>query len=319
MDLKRFDDYKKEVILAYKKKKNEGSLPSNLRDHTPANLKKECMDEFPGRYLDKDSETFKSLFGKGNNAEEYFQKIKASDPDIFRPLNTFLKKNTESGTHNRNIELLAWLINFEFRPHRPVDFYTKSEPEREKIIPKEPAPVAEPDVLAREPETEELKETDIINESDEKIIIEEEVHGVSVITSDDTQNVNNKIINIPRKFNKTIISFFGASIILICSYILYDKSKHQCMYWNNDHYQSIACDQKVNGAIIIAADTSRLEHLKKITNLSKITINDIGKVYYSKVYNKVEFYTTGGENPTDNRKRLLPMTKYMYEKYILHK
>lgn len=91
------------------------------------------------------------------------------------------------------------------------------------------------------------------------------------------------------------------------------------MEWDKDHYESIACDQKVNGSVVVALDTSRLSHLKKITNIKSITRSDLRKVYYSKIDGTVEFYTTGGENPTDNRRRLLPMTEHMYEKYVLQK
>ncbi|WP_158797884.1 hypothetical protein [Pedobacter sp. L105] len=136
---------------------------------------------------------------------------------------------------------------------------------------------------------------------------------------DEIQNSGTTTFGVPRKFNKSILAFFGAFIIFSGSYIVYILRDHQCMYWDGGQYQSIGCNEKVNGATIIALDTSRLAHLKRITNLSSITINDIGKIYYSKVYGKVEFYTTGGENPNDSHKRLLPMTKYMYDKYVPHK
>ena len=91
------------------------------------------------------------------------------------------------------------------------------------------------------------------------------------------------------------------------------------MYWDGKEYQSVGCNEKVDGANIVALDTARLEHMKKITNTGLSTRNDIRKVYYSKVDGKIEFYTGKGENPEDNRRRLLPMTEYIFEKYVLHK
>jgi hypothetical protein len=52
---------------------------------------------------------------------------------------------------------------------------------------------------------------------------------------------------------------------------------------------------------------------------SLITRNSIGIVHYSKINGKVEFYTTGGTNPEDTARRLLPLTEYMFEKYIANK
>lgn len=38
MVLKRFEDYKRQIILAYKKKRNQDNLPPNLRRHTPEKI-----------------------------------------------------------------------------------------------------------------------------------------------------------------------------------------------------------------------------------------------------------------------------------------
>jgi hypothetical protein len=119
MDLNTFEQYKEAVISAYKQKKSDNTLSRNLVNHTPANLKNECVNELPTKYSEDDRETFKALFGKAESKEEYFQKVRLSDPDIFRPLNNFLRGNTDQ-THSRNIELLAWLINFKPRPFYPA-------------------------------------------------------------------------------------------------------------------------------------------------------------------------------------------------------
>lgn len=121
MDLDRFEDYKQAVIASYKKKKLAGTLPPNLEDHTSANLRNECMAVFHKRYSDKDKETFKAFYGEKESEAEYYQKMKVTSPDKFKPLHLFLKHNMHKGTHYKNIELLAWLIDFEPRPHRPGD------------------------------------------------------------------------------------------------------------------------------------------------------------------------------------------------------
>lgn len=328
IDLKRFEDYKQEVILAYEKKKNAGTLPPNLQRPTAANLRKECLYVFHNRYSEKDSETFKAFCGERNNAGDYFQKLRALDADKFKPLNNFLQGIT-ADTKNNNIELLAWLIDYEARPCGYVDVYAIVKSEQDVDINKE------------KQEEEIIEVTDGSDETDpEDLVIsntksdERNTEGLVISTSEpnrnncddsvkaaDQSNESNSedsSINfgIPRKFNKAVLSFFAALIILCGSYIFYDQSKHQCMYWDGDQYQSVACDQRVVGAAVIPMDNSRLTNLKRIKDITTITINDIDKVHYSKVGGKVVFYTTGGENPNDRRKRLLPMTEYMYREYI---
>ena len=315
MDLKRFDTYKQAVILEYQKKKNEGSLPRNLQNHTPANLKKECVDEFPTKYSNKDNETFKSFFGRANNAEEYFQKVRNSDPDIFKPLNNFLRKDADSGTFDRNIELLAWLIDFKSRPFKPGNPYDLGKPEPTSLPTIQEPVTRDSNIHVEESKPEELSVTHEILVNDIKEAIPQGSPSTKMVITLFSRN----IVGIPIKFRKIIKVLLFAIIILTSSYIFYDKTKQQYMYWDGRQYQLIKYDQKVDGAVIIPLDTFKLAHLKKIENISLITRNSIGKVYYSKVNGKVEFYTSKGDYPEDSNRTLRPMSKYIYIKYILKK
>lgn len=330
--MRRFEDYKQEVILTYKKRRDEGKLPHNLQYFTPANLKKECLVVFPDRYAKNDEETFKSLLNvKRNSAEEYLKEVTESNPDIFKPLCNFLKGGTVNTqernispkgtvtTQERNIELLAWLIDFQPRPHLPADMSQVVKSEWESSVNKEEEPAKK--------EPEENKTVDIVEETKEEFSESASTLTVNGFLDnrslDNDQKTGNGKFGFPRKFNKAVISFFAAFIIVGGSYFFYDKSS-QCMYWNGNEYQTVACDQKIEGANILPKDNFRLKQLKRIKNVSEITRGDIGKIYYSKVNRKVEFYTTGGvdvdtsgiENPTDSRKRLLPLTEHMYTEYV---
>jgi len=44
-------------------------------------------------------------------------------------------------------------------------------------------------------------------------------------------------------------------------------------------------------------DSKKLVHFKKITRKNTITLRSIGKVWYSKIKNKVELFTDTGYNP----------------------
>lgn len=369
VDLKRIEDYKQEVILAYKKRKDEGSLPLNLQYHTPANLRKECLAVFHKRYSKKDEETFKLLLDEErNSAEEYFKKIQITSADKFKPLDNFLKGNT-GDTKVKNIELLAWLIDFQPRPHVYADMYElvnmdrESSDHQEKELGGERSVAMEIEAKTAEaggiiqkefPESasdtstnnllikEEQKEIDGIIKADfSQPAIVVQPNGLlsnsspgsgSLVNSSLARNsLSNRSLNsgslagghkigkgrfgIPSKFNKAVLSFAAALIIIGGSYFFYDTSS-QCMYWNGDEYQSVTCNQNIDGVHIIPKDASRLKQLKRIKNIAEITREDIGKVHYSKVNGQVEFYTAGGENPADSRKRLLPMSEHMYIEYI---
>lgn len=324
IDLKRIEDYKQEVILAYKKRKDAGTLPRNLQYHTAASLRKECLAVFYKRYSEKDAETFKSLYSEErNSAEEYFNKIKTTSADKFKPLDNFLKGNT-TDTKDNNIELLAWLIDFQPRPHVEADIYELVKTEWESSGNK-PQELSGKELPVSEPEEKTPGIVGIIREEFPELVSIQPINGLlGGNPPENSQAGNNGKFNIPRKFNKAVLSFFAAFVIVGASYFFYDKS-NQCMYWNGDEYQTVACDQKIEGANILPEDPLRLKQLKRIKNVSEITRGDIGKVYYSKVNGKVEFYTADGvvdvdtnsiENPTDSRKRLLPLSEHIYREYI---
>ena len=308
MNLNTFEEYTEALILAFEKKRDQGLLPPNLERHTPASLKRECIQEFPSRYSDKDSRTFRMLFGSVENSDDYLKKIKTSEASFYKPLNNFLKGETES-TQEKNIHLLAWLIDFEARPFKPGMMY---DPEFEPMETSEG--VTAPSESEEEGQvitvaTDNDVETDVIDKDDK----EKRPTGQLVHES----KSGKFILGIPVKFKRTVIAFCATLAILASIYLAYILKPHECMYWDGDQYQAIACDQKVEGASTIALDPARLDEVKRITNISAITRKDIGKIYYSKESGKVEFYTGSGENPADTRKRLLPMTEHIFEKYVL--
>ncbi|MGE9310792.1 hypothetical protein ACLOAU_04080 [Niabella sp. CJ426] len=66
----------------------------------------------------------KSFFECPLNEELHPSRIKRFDIDKFKPLQNFLKKPVN--TREKNIELLAWLIDFKFRPYsRYIDTISK--------------------------------------------------------------------------------------------------------------------------------------------------------------------------------------------------
>lgn len=270
-----FDDYRNEIVLAYDKKKENGNLSINLRSLAPGKLRDECSMVYKERFLDSDNETLRSFFGPKDDVTGYSQIIDNIDIDRFRPLINFLNRRTNK-TERKNIELLAWLIDFKYRPHN--------------IWINRP-----PDTDGREDES-----------------------GRSTI------NFYDKIVKwlkakINSKNKKSIASFALIAIAGGGSYAFL-KNTDQCMYWTGHQYQSVGCDVKVDHATVIALDQHKVDRLKRITRLDTIAEKDLGKVWYVKIkQDSAEFYTDSGNYPLNNKKVLMPMTKYILDKYILHK
>ena len=95
--------------------------------------------------------------------------------------------------------------------------------------------------------------------------------------------------------------------------------KQKCMYWNGNEYQPVSCDKKVKDTLVIALDTMRLAHLKKITKPDTITEASVGKLWYFIRNKNAEFYTCGGLHPIYTDMRLRPLTDYILNKYVTHK
>lgn len=111
------DDYKKAVIFNYHEKKEKGLLSLNLSHPSPAKLREECLNVLRSRFDAKDLPFIKEFFNSNIESSDYSHSIKRFDADRFRPLVRFMRSQIED-TADRNIELLAWLIDFEPRPYR---------------------------------------------------------------------------------------------------------------------------------------------------------------------------------------------------------
>lgn len=53
-----------------------------------------------------------------------------------------------------------------------------------------------------------------------------------------------------------------------------------CMYWAEDHYQPAPCNQPIENTLVVALDTLKLTHFKRITRPDTITTKSLGKVWY---------------------------------------
>lgn len=92
------------------------------------------------------------------------------------------------------------------------------------------------------------------------------------------------------------------------------ERKKECMYWNGEIYVEVFCGEKIEGAEVLGLN-EEAKLLRKITRPDTLTEeNSLGKVWYDKSNNHVEFFTHYGKHP-ENGKTLKELTSHILEKY----
>lgn len=284
-----FEDYKKAVLDDYDQKKVAGKLSLEMTLTTPANLKDECIVVCETRYDGKVESLLRSFFGHRDDQTAYRMAIKKHGTTKCKPLSNFLK-NRKIATDEKNIELLAWLIDYQPRPHG--------------IWEKNPKAIASM-----------LEDGDKPNERPTEVVKKapKQVH---------------------HKFKRTglisglfvLIALAGLSIYILWpkppafktggSVYKYPPLKGKCMYWAGDHYVPGQCNLLHHDTPNVALDTGKMNYFKKISDWSALNKNSVKKVWYAKINGHLEIYSSEGMHPVDTNKRLLPLTDYMYKKYI---
>ena len=92
------------------------------------------------------------------------------------------------------------------------------------------------------------------------------------------------------------------------------ERKKECMYWNGEIYVEVFCGEKIEGTEVLGLN-EEAKLMRKITRPDTLTEeNSLGKVWYDKSNNHVEFFTHYGKHP-ENGKTLKELTSHILEKY----
>lgn len=87
------------------------------------------------------------------------------------------------------------------------------------------------------------------------------------------------------------------------------------MYWNGERYIGTDSSYISPGIHIVAMDAHKLLHFKRIMRKDTLTdVNSLGKTWYSKYNNEVEFFTDDGIDP-DNGRELRKTSSLIIYKY----
>lgn len=313
-----FTDYQQMVMQAYERKKANNTLPHGLLHLSPAKLKEECMKRCTREVNRRDEKIIRDFCGDLNEGKSCYAILQRCDTDRFKPLANYLRGKSEN-TYEKNIELLAWLVDFAGRPWEmgktiPVD--ANGDP-----VFNDAGPAVTPESLAN------ISLTGGDNPAKDPRDQEEAALPATTYGPKENESIHVKTTEtlhrnvLKRKPVQSLVAAVMLLLALGTGSIWWWKDQHHtskdCMYWREDHYEPIACNQKVPHTMIVALDTIKLRNFKKITRSDTLTYEDIGKVWYSKINGKMEYFTSGGAHPVVFGRELKPITIYIIDKHIL--
>ncbi len=301
-------DYIRLVKEAYKRKQANNEQPLLTRS-TPAKIRKECVNVLQERFHRKDEETLRAFFGPAESEKQFLQLIRTFETDKFRPLHNFLKEST-ANTESSNLELLAWLIDFKHRPFRFDNNAELTEEELRLIGNVEQTPQA--DLKAESPDKPE--ESSGMLDDDRKEEPGEEAQEASTVP--ETVPIQK---GRTQKLTGALIAFMTLAISAGSMYIIMGNTKAGCMSWVDDHYEKVPCNEEANGRLVLPLNEKKLEQLMRVTRADTITEWSIGKLYYIKDSNQIEYYTEGGQYPEDVSRSLKKLSRYIFDKDSLNR
>ncbi len=288
MEPKTIENYKREILEKYRKDKG-GEMRGYLANPTRRQIREACLWLLDKRRLKYDEQTLNRFFQfeEGKNRVLHVQQFKA---DKFLPIVKFLKGKT-GDTGTENLELIAWLIDFQPRPYIE---YLKLDPstpnqkstQNEKLSDTPPPPYTRP-----EQDIEEKK----------------------------------------KKRRRLVITIsIALGVVLLLAPILKKQLSNgqtlppnQCMAWADTLYVEVSCATKPYskyGTSVEPLDKMKLENFKKVevnmaTQFFAEKTNKPLIWYYKNKEGEIEYFTAPGLHPI-NGETLRKITPYIIQTYV---
>jgi hypothetical protein len=268
-------EYRELVLATYDSEMLKGILAPELLSPTPGNLKSAAVKVCEKRFDPKDLPVLESFFSTQPDPASVLRAIQQSDYQLFKPLSNFLK-NRQIETSFKNIQLLAWLIDFKPRPFHPG----LAIPDQNNTVPGKIHTFLS-----------------LVDEPNGPLKTAKTTGKLSIY-----------------KYGGIIIFLALASyLVMIYTENQRAKNKNGCMIWAGDNFEAISCNAKGGHVPILRFDSSRFDAFKKIDR-DTITPRALGHVWYAKIHGEVEFYNRSGMHPVDTNKRLLKLSNHILNK-----
>jgi hypothetical protein len=300
----KFIGYKQAIVDAYQKKRNDPQLDWLMRP-TRYRIKQHCIQLIEHGLQKRDQPMLHNYLKMKSGNNDYLAAIKDTVADHFNGFEKFLL-DTNKTTAEKNIELLAWLIDF---PTRPFSQYIKEQQneliltnQEEDVIPFHRADIEKRNISGEKKEagalnTEELIERKIQQAATNGATVGEREKHVPQILPDK---------NIDRRW------FIAIAVLLVTGIFIWRflPTEKNCMYWDNDHYVATPCDVPRLDTPLVRLDHAKIRGFLRIKHVDTLTRYSVGKLWYVRVADSIEVYSAGGEHPLYPDKKLKPLTDY---------
>ena len=104
---------------------------------------------------------------------------------------------------------------------------------------------------------------------------------------------------------------YGGLILVIIVIVIFSFINKECMCWNGIKYIKVDCRDNTQSNQIVGLNEDKLHNFEKIMEPDTLSKADVGKVWYSKIDNEVEFFTHAGHHPVHNKKSLKAATEHI--------
>lgn len=316
-----FKDYTNLVLKAYEEKRNANLLSQLLIHPTAASIKQECINVYRER-LDRgeriEENTLRAFFGILPEGKNYGNLIEWQSLGKFKSIQKLLKKEVENPS-SANVELLAWLIDFNPRPLSQAQIMFRNTNETNIPI----SPLSDNDEGKLEQSQSETDSAEI-----KKILLDEKIEDTKNLSQNEigkTSIKDEEYVTLGAKTptqNRILKMATATSLVLVTvlggGYMLGKNDTNNntgCMYWAVDHYEPVSCNEKGKG-LLVPFDQEKIKSFRKIMRKDTITEWSIGKLYYIKNNNDIECYTEGGNYPLDITRTLKVLSQHMFDTYL---
>ncbi|PRD56830.1 hypothetical protein [Sphingobacterium gobiense] len=304
-----FEKFQTAVRNAYLDLKNEGQLHFDRAWPSPGELKSWCLKCYVQGLNPDDELVFMRFFNREQATEDLAAIIEGFDLDKLRPLRNFISGDTQRRPDENIVKLLAVLIDFKPRPYKASHWdehvYTDSLNNEEE-----------------NPSTTGSRYGDSFAEPLSTDGTEKEDHWPKAIEQEQVENLEYKkaplkAIEIKRKSknNKLLYVGVGLAIVTVLFVVYNIFTPANCMCWNGERYVEVDCQDKGQPYQVIGLDKNKLIHFQKITRPDTLNREHVGKVWYSKINNEVEFFTYPGHHPIEYGRSLKAATEHIIDRY----
>ncbi|MFD2969922.1 hypothetical protein [Sphingobacterium bambusae] len=313
-----FTEFKNGVLALYETKRSRNELDDLLANPTPANLRDYCLVRVSEGLSKTDTEVLQKFFDPYKRAKNIEEAISTFNTGSLKALQKFTLSKTQN-PEDRIVKLLAILVDYQPRPFqnnyidKPCNVDDESSIENVESTGKENPKI--------DPTTEVNKDLNIGTTTARDINEEVEVDAEEINSAaTNPENMRRRKFFLPYlsklRLNNKIILFGTLSIILVLIVwnVTYLRSE-DCMCWNGERYVEVNCADKTQRYQIIGLNKQQLDYFERIQRKDTLSVADVGRVWYSKIDNEVEFFTQPGLHPVNFGRSLKLATEHIINKY----